>query len=80
MADATRLEQSLVLLFQLIELGFRVVMAFNFMDVDREVPHRCSASSGGSPSERGPHGGGHREGVDDLCRCAFSESPVLTSP
>jgi ferrous iron transport protein B len=35
-ADATRLEQSLVLLFQLIELGFKVVVALNQMDVARK--------------------------------------------
>jgi ferrous iron transport protein B len=34
-ADATRLEQSLVLIFQLIELGFKVVVAMNQMDVAR---------------------------------------------
>lgn len=34
-ADATRLEQSLVLIFQLIELGFKVVVALNQMDVAR---------------------------------------------
>jgi len=38
-ADATRLEQSLVLIFQLIELGFKVVVALNQMDVARK---RCS--------------------------------------
>lgn len=32
-ADATRLEQSMVLIFQVIELGFRVVVALNQMDV-----------------------------------------------
>ncbi|MDD1768985.1 MAG: 50S ribosome-binding GTPase, partial [Methanomassiliicoccales archaeon] len=35
-ADATRLEQSFVLVFQLIELGYRVVLALNFMDVARK--------------------------------------------
>jgi len=35
-ADATRLIQSLVLILQLIELGFRVVVALNFMDVARK--------------------------------------------
>jgi ferrous iron transport protein B len=35
-ADATRLEQSLVLIFQLIELGFKVVVALNQMDVARK--------------------------------------------
>lgn len=35
-ADATRIEQSLVLVFQLIELGYRVVLALNFMDVARK--------------------------------------------
>ena len=35
-ADATRLEQSLVLILQLIELGFRLVVALNFMDLARE--------------------------------------------
>ncbi len=34
-ADATRIEQSLVLVFQLIELGYRVILALNFMDVAR---------------------------------------------
>ncbi|MDH7507964.1 MAG: ferrous iron transport protein B [Methanomassiliicoccales archaeon] len=34
-ADATRLVQSLVLIFQLIELGYRVVVALNFMDIAR---------------------------------------------
>ncbi|MBM4237782.1 MAG: ferrous iron transporter B, partial [Euryarchaeota archaeon] len=34
-ADATRLVQSLVLILQLIELGYRVVVALNFMDVAR---------------------------------------------
>jgi len=38
-ADATRLEQSLVLIFQLIELGFKVVVALNQMDVAKR---RCS--------------------------------------
>lgn len=32
-ADATRLEQSLVLIFQLIELGFKTLVALNFMDI-----------------------------------------------
>lgn len=32
-ADATRMEQSLVLIFQLIELGFQLVVALNFMDI-----------------------------------------------
>ena len=32
-ADANRLEQSLVLIFQLIELGFKVIVALNQMDV-----------------------------------------------
>ncbi|HUL39846.1 MAG TPA: ferrous iron transport protein B [Methanomassiliicoccales archaeon] len=35
-ADATRLEQSLVLIFQLIELGFKVVVALNQIDVARK--------------------------------------------
>jgi ferrous iron transport protein B len=35
-ADATRIEQSLVLVFQLIELGYRVVLALNFMDLARK--------------------------------------------
>ncbi|HTY47916.1 MAG TPA: ferrous iron transport protein B [Methanomassiliicoccales archaeon] len=34
--DASRLEQGLVLLFQLIELGFRVVVALNMMDIARK--------------------------------------------
>ena len=35
-ADATRIEQSLTLIFQLIELGYKVVVALNFMDVARK--------------------------------------------
>jgi ferrous iron transport protein B len=35
-ADATRIEQSLVLVFQLIELGYRVIVALNFMDLARK--------------------------------------------
>ncbi|MCX6650903.1 MAG: ferrous iron transport protein B [Methanomassiliicoccales archaeon] len=35
-ADATRLEPSLVLIFQLIELGFPVLVAMNMMDVARK--------------------------------------------
>lgn len=38
-ADATRLEQSMVLVFQLIELGFKVVVALNMMDVARKRYH-----------------------------------------
>lgn len=34
--DATHLEQNLVLLFQLIELGFRVVVALNLMDAAKK--------------------------------------------
>jgi len=34
-ADATRLEQSLVLVLQLIELGYKVTVALNFMDQAR---------------------------------------------
>jgi ferrous iron transport protein B len=34
-ADATRLEPSLVMIFQLIELGYKVIVALNFMDVAR---------------------------------------------
>jgi ferrous iron transport protein B len=34
-ADATRLEPSLVMIYQLIELGFKVIVALNFMDVAR---------------------------------------------
>jgi ferrous iron transport protein B len=34
--DATRLEQGLVLVLQLIELGYRVVVALNFMDQARK--------------------------------------------
>ena len=34
-ADATRLEPSLVMIYQLIELGFNVIVALNFMDVAR---------------------------------------------
>ncbi|NLI74102.1 MAG: ferrous iron transport protein B [Euryarchaeota archaeon] len=34
--DATRLEQNLVLVLQLIELGYRVVVALNFMDQARK--------------------------------------------
>jgi len=34
--DATRLEQGLVLLLQLIELGYRVIVALNFMDQARK--------------------------------------------
>jgi ferrous iron transport protein B len=37
-ADASRLEQGLVLIFQLIEMGFRVVVSLNMMDVARK---RC---------------------------------------
>ncbi|HOK27784.1 MAG TPA: FeoB small GTPase domain-containing protein, partial [Methanomassiliicoccaceae archaeon] len=37
--DATRLEQNLVLVLQLIELGYKVVVALNFMDQARK---RCS--------------------------------------
>lgn len=35
-ADATRLEQSLVLILQLIELGYKVTVALNFMDQARK--------------------------------------------
>jgi ferrous iron transport protein B len=35
-ADATRLEPSLVLIFQLVELGFPVLVALNMMDVARK--------------------------------------------
>jgi len=35
-ADATRLEPSLVLIFQLIELGFPIIVAMNMMDVARK--------------------------------------------
>jgi ferrous iron transport protein B len=38
-ADATRLEKSLVLVFQLIETGHRVVIALNFMDIARKRFH-----------------------------------------
>ncbi|MEM2944447.1 MAG: ferrous iron transport protein B [Methanomassiliicoccales archaeon] len=34
-ADATRLVQSIVLILQLIELGYRVIVALNFMDIAR---------------------------------------------
>ena len=34
--DATRLESGLVLAFQIMELGFKVVLALNFMDVARK--------------------------------------------
>ncbi len=34
--DATRLEQGMVLVFQLIEMGFPVVVALNFMDVAKK--------------------------------------------
>jgi len=35
-ADATRLEQNLVLVLQLIELGYKVIVALNFMDQARK--------------------------------------------
>lgn len=35
-ADATRLSQSLVMIFQLIELGYHVAVALNFMDIARK--------------------------------------------
>jgi ferrous iron transport protein B len=38
-ADATRLEKSLVLVFQLIETGHRVAIALNFMDIARKRFH-----------------------------------------
>jgi ferrous iron transport protein B len=38
-ADATRLEKSLVLIFQLIETGNRVAIALNFMDIARKRFH-----------------------------------------
>jgi ferrous iron transport protein B len=38
-ADATRLEPSLVMIYQLIELGFNVIVALNFMDVARRRHH-----------------------------------------
>jgi len=34
--DATRLESGLVLAFQIMELGYKVVLALNFMDVARK--------------------------------------------
>ena len=34
-ADATRLEPSLVMIYQLVELGYHVIVALNFMDVAR---------------------------------------------
>jgi ferrous iron transport protein B len=34
-ADATRLEPSLVMIYQLVELGYNVIVALNFMDVAR---------------------------------------------
>ena len=36
MVDATRLEQNLVLVLQRIELGYKVVVALNFMDQARK--------------------------------------------
>ena len=42
-ADATRLEPSLVMIYQLIELGFNVIVALNFMDVARrrhQIDHK----------------------------------------
>jgi ferrous iron transport protein B len=73
-ADGTRLEQSLVLVFQLIELGFRVVVALNFMDVAKlryqiDVD-RLSSILG---VEVVPTVGVTGEGVDALCDCAFSK-------
>ncbi len=47
-ADATRLEQSLVLLFEVLELGYRTVVALNFMDLARqrsEVDVACLEAS-----------------------------------
>lgn len=71
--DATRLEQGLVLVFQLIEMGFPVVVALNFMDLANkrfeidveklseilDVPVVPTVAVTG-------------EGVDKLCSEAFS--------
>jgi len=72
-ADATRLEQSMVQIFQLIELGFRIVVALNFMDIARE---RFEIDLDRLSSELGvpivPTVAVTGEGVDRLCDIAFT--------
>jgi ferrous iron transport protein B len=74
-ADATRLEQSLVQVFQLIELGFCVVLALNFMDVARE---RYELDLDRLRGELGvpivPTVAVTGEGIDQLCDEAFFDS------
>lgn len=78
-ADATRLEQSLVQIFQLIELGFRVVVALNFMDIAKE---RFELDLDTLSGELGvpivPTVAVTGEGVDNLCEKAFFECPPIS--
>lgn len=72
-ADATRMEKSLVLIFELLEMGFPTVVALNFMDLARrrydiDVEHLSEIL--GVPVV--PTVAVTGEGVDRLCALAFS--------
>jgi ferrous iron transport protein B len=73
-ADATRLEQSLVLILQMIEMGFRLVVALNFMDMARvrlEIDIERLSEEIGVPFF--PTVAITGEGVDALCDTACLE-------
>lgn len=74
-ADATRLEQSIVLILQLIEMGYRIVIALNFMDIARkrfeidveELSSILGVEVVGTVALTG-------EGVDQLVRTVLSDA------
>ena len=72
-ADATRLEPSLVLAFQIIELGYRTIMLLNQMDVARK---RCTIDVAQLGNILGiqviPSVAISGEGLDDLVDAIFS--------
>jgi ferrous iron transport protein B len=79
-ADATRLEQSLVLIFQIMELGFKVVVALNQMDVAKR---RCTLDVNRLQSILGvpvvPTVAITGEGVEDLVEVLVSDDHQTSS-
>jgi len=79
-ADATRLEQSLVLIFQLIELGLKTVVALNFMDIAKmryQIDVERLSAILGIPVV--PTVGITGEGVDKIPHLAVSDNVNLST-
>ena len=79
-ADATRLEPSLVLLFQLIELGYPVILALNQMDLARR---RFTLDVDALHQELGipviPISAKHGEGIEMLADAMLDPKPPLAT-